>query len=207
VRKLLLVFINLLICTVFITGCSNQATLNNKIQSLENEIREMRLILEQVNSISIVYQEYKDKVRFVPKESQIYALPIKGLEKLNSIEANTVIQVVDSAQCQDQQLWLYVSVPVYDTPINFKGWIPESETIKLTQENVKQVQGDVSLKEGTPIYEVDQFNEISTATATKISYDVRGRIEKREGSFVYIIPPGGWYFWVEEEYLIFPKVE
>lgn len=121
--------------------------------------------------------------------------------------AATFIQELDAAQCQDQQLWLYVSVPVYDTPINFKGWIPESETVKLTKDNVKLVQGDVFLKEGTPIYEVNQFNEIKSATSTNLTHDVRGRIEKRQESFDYHDSPGGWSFWVEEKYLIFPKVD
>jgi len=192
---------------VFISGCSDQTNLNSSLQSLENENKELRLKLDQINSVSMLFQDYKDKQRFVPKESQIYALPIQDLNKLRTIEANTVIQVLDAAQCQDQQLWLYVSVPVYDTPINFKGWIPESETVKLTKDNIKQVQGDVSLKEGTPIYEVDQFNEISSATSTKITNNIRGRILKREGSFVNLMSPGGWYFWVEEKYLMFPKVE
>ncbi|AFQ43808.1 hypothetical protein Desmer_1848 [Desulfosporosinus meridiei DSM 13257] len=100
-----------------------------------------------------------------------------------------------------------MSIPVYDSPINHKGWIPESETVKLTQDNVKQVQGDVYIKEGTPIYEVEQFNELNSVALNKTPKDVRGRIEKREGSFVNLMAPGGWYFWVEDKYLIFPKVE
>jgi hypothetical protein len=126
---------------------------------------------------------------------------------LHTIEPNTVIQVLDAAQCQEQQLWLYVSIPVYDTPINFKGWIPESETVKLTKDNIEQVQGDVSLNKGTPIYGVDEFSKISAAASTKITNDVRGRILKREGSFVYLMSPGGWDFWVEEKYLIYSKID
>lgn len=56
---------------------------------------------------------------------------------------------------------------VYDSPINYKGWIQEFETIKLTKDNVKQVQGDVFLREGTPIYEVVKFDEISSSSSTK----------------------------------------
>ena len=85
-------------------------------------------------------------------------------------------------------------MPVYDSPINHKGWIPEAETLKLTQDNVKLVQGDVYLKDGTQIYEVDEFNDIGSTTPVKIPYDIRGRIEKRQGSFIYFMVPGGWYF-------------
>lgn len=204
-RKSLWVLFFILITVVLTTGCSNQ--LNSKIESLENENSEFRSKLEQVDSLSMTYQDYEDKQRLVTKESVIYALPIQDYKRLRSIEANTVIQVLDAAQCQDQRLWLYVSVPVYDSPINHKGWIPESETVKLTEDNIKLVRGDVFLREGTPIYKVDQFNQISSTDATEISYDVRGRIENRQDSFVYFMSPGGWYFWVEEKYLIFPAVE
>jgi len=48
--------------------------------------------------------------------------------------------------------------------------------------------------------------EIKLATSTNLTPDVRGRIEKRQETFAYLNSPGGWYFWVEEKYLIFPKV-
>lgn len=205
-KSLLILFISLSIVAL-ITGCSDQTNYKNEIQSLKGKNKELQLELDKINSLSMLFQYYKDKQRLVPKESQIYALPIQGLAKLHTIERNTVIQVLDAAQCQDQQLWLYVSIPVHDTPINFKGWIPESETIKLTKDNIGQVQGDISLKEGTPIYEVYEFNRISDTTSNKITHDVRGRILKREGSFVYLMSLGGWDFWVEEKYLIYPKIE
>ncbi|SDG60557.1 hypothetical protein [Desulfosporosinus hippei] len=206
-KKSLVVLFIFLSVIIFIAGSSEQINSNNRLVFLEKENKELQMKLEQVNSISMLFQDYKDKQRLVPKESQIYALPINGLKKLNMIEPNTVIQVIDAAQCQNEQLWFYVSIPVYDSPINHKGWIPESETVKLTQDNVKQVQGDVYLKEGTPIYEVEQFNELNSVALNKTPNDVRGRIEKREGSFVNLMAPGGWYFWVEDKYLIFPKVE
>lgn len=206
-KKSFWVLFFILITLVLNAGCSSQLALNNKIESLENENFELRSKLEQVDSLSITYQNYEDKQRFVTKESVIYALPIFNYKIMRSVEANTVIQVLDAAQCQDQKLWLYVSVPAYDSPINFKGWIPESETVQLTEENIKLVHGDLFLKEGTPIYEVDRFDQIKSATSIKITYDIRGRIEKRQDSYVYFMSPGGWYFWVEEKYLIFPSIK
>ena len=206
-RKSLWVLLFIMITFLLNTGCSNQLDLTRKIESLENENTDLRSKLEQVELLSMTYQDYKDKLRFVAKESMIYALPIQGYKILRSIEANTVIQVLDAAQCQDQRLWLYVSVPVYDSPVNYKGWIQESETVQLTEDNIKLVQGDLFIKEGTQIYEVDQYNQIQSTASTKTPYDVRGRIEKRQESYVHFMSPGGWYFWVEEKYLIFPVVE
>jgi len=206
-RKIVLAIVLVCFGICFTTGCSSQTGLNSKIQALENENKELRAKMDQVNSLTIAYQDYRDKQRLVPRESQIYALPIQDFRILRLIEANSVIQVWDAAQSNDQQLWLYVSVPAYDTPVNCKGWIPESETVKLTKENVKLVQGDVWVKEGTPIYEVDAFDKIKTATADRLDADTRGRITKRQGSFADLSVPGGMSFWVEEKYLIFPIVD
>lgn len=205
-RKLGVLFF-ILIIAVLNTGCSHQSDLKSKLESLEKENADLQSKLEQVDSLSIVYQDYKDKQRFVTKEALIYALPIQDYKILRPIEANTVIQVLDAAQCQDQRLWLYAAVPVYDSPVNYKGWIPESETVRLTENNVKLVQGDLFIKEGTPIYETEEYNQIESTSPTKISHDIRGRIEKRQDSYVYFMSPGGRYFWVEAKYLIYPAVE
>ena len=201
------VLLSILIIVVLNTGCSNQSDFKSKIESLENENADLRSKLEQVDLLSMTYQDYKDKQRFVAKESMIYALPIQDYKIMRSIETNTVIQVLDAAQCQDQRLWLYAAVPVYDSPVNYKGWIPESETVRLTENNVKLVRGDLFIKEGTPIYETEEYNQIESIPSTKIFHEVRGRIEKRQDSYVYFMSPGGWYFWVEDKYLIFPVVE
>jgi hypothetical protein len=50
---------------------------------------------------------------------------------------------------------------------------------------------------------VEQFEKIKPANATKLTYDVRGRIEKRQESYAYLDLPGGCSFWIEEKYIIF----
>jgi outer membrane murein-binding lipoprotein Lpp len=200
------IFILIFLFAILVAGCSNNTDLSGKIEALQTENTALKSGAEQLDSLSMAYQTYADKQRLVPKESRIYALPIQGFKILRPIEANTVVQVFDAASCQDQQLWLYVAVPVYDTPVNMKGWIPEAETVKLTKDNVGLVQGDVFLKAGTPIYEVERFAEIRQAAPVKITGDTRGRIEKRQESFAYLRSPGGWNFWVEAKYLIFPPV-
>jgi hypothetical protein len=45
-------------------------------------------------------------------------------------------------------IWLYISIPVYDAPMNYKGWIKESDTVLYTKDKINSVQGDVKVKKG-----------------------------------------------------------
>jgi hypothetical protein len=53
--------------------------------------------------------------------------------KFRSILENTVVDVLDTADVKNV-IWLYVSIPVYDTPINYKGWIKETDTVRYSKE-------------------------------------------------------------------------
>ncbi|AFQ43807.1 hypothetical protein [Desulfosporosinus meridiei] len=90
-KKSLVVLFIFVSVIIFIAGSSEQINLNSRLLFLEKENKELQMKLEQVNTISMLFQDYKDKQRLVPKESQIYTLPINGLKKLNMIEPNTVI--------------------------------------------------------------------------------------------------------------------
>ena len=49
-----------------------------------------------------------------------------------------------------QTLWYYVTIPVYDTPSNVKGWIQAKDTKAFTQDKVTQVQSDITVAAGAP---------------------------------------------------------
>jgi len=97
---------------------------------------------------------------FVEKEVYTKLTPHENAHILRQIEANTVIDVNDLVSIHGEE-WLYVTVPVYDSPSNMKGWIKRSQAIPYTKELTKKVQGDVYIAKGTPIYEVDQFKDIN----------------------------------------------
>ena len=156
----------------------------------------------------MTYITYNEKKRFVPKASQILALPFKGSYIFRPIEPNTVVTVFDAVGTGQNGLWLYVEIPVYDTPVNMKGWIPETETVALTKDNVKLIQSDVIVGKGTNIYQVFEFEKISTTNPVKETFDKRGRlVEKRNGWARLSCPGGSDNIWVQEKDLIYPIVE
>jgi hypothetical protein len=158
---------------------------------------------------SITYINYDHKKRFIPKESIILAYPQNGITPINTIEPNTVVDVLDAgySETEDRKIWLYVAIPTYDSPMNNKGWILEEKTVALTNENQRLVKGDVYLKEGTKVFEVDNYKNISNENSRILSSDIRGRIENTQEGYFYMATPGGYSFWVEEKYIIYPSID
>lgn len=150
-------------------------------------------------SLSINYVEYADKHRFVSKELKLLCLPKEGSKVLNNIDANTVVDVLDAAKTDDDELWLQVQIPVYDSPSNFKGWIKEKDTEPVTQGNL-QARTNITIKAGTTVWEVyADTSQISSQNERKLECDTPGRIEKKENGYVWVSCPGGSGFWIKEE--------
>lgn len=189
--------------------------LKENIKRIEEEKKSLQMEISVLSSElnknipSVTYCTYKDKQRFVQKELDILLYPQKGAPPLNTILPNTVVQVLDSGipETEERELWLYVIIPTYDCPINNRGWIRESDTVPITKENQKLIQSNVWVKKGTEIYEVFEFDKISTTTPTKLAYDASGRLEEKRDGYARISCAGGWDFWVEEKYVIYPSVE
>ena len=159
-------------------------------------------------TISIKYIDYPSKKRFVANETELLALPQKGSSVLRIIEANTLVDVKNAAiSGKETEIWLNVEIPVYDSPINTQGWTRESTTLPYTEDKQKVLQSEVKIKEGTKIYEVYEFEAIANTSARRLDMDSRGRIEEKKEGYARITAPGGWGFWVKEEYLIYPRVE
>jgi len=198
------------IVLTLIIGCSFSATEleKSKLSRLETENGLLKQQIAQLNEpLSMTYITYNEKSRFVPKASQILALPIKGSYVFRPIEPNTVVTVFDAVSTGQNDLWLYVGIPVYDSPVNMKGWITEADTVALTRDNVKLVQSDVIVGKGTDIYEVFEFEKISTTNPVKENFDKRGRLVEKRHGWARLSCPGGSDIWVQEKDLIYPIVE
>lgn len=212
---LVVIFLTLLV------GCSSVKEEQSQLSKLEIEnslLKEQvaNLIEERNNSqevalngpLSMAYVTYDAKKRLVLKPSQILALPIKGAYILRPIQQNTVVTIFDAVTAQAQDgLWLYVEVPVYDSPSNMKGWIPEADTVALSKDNVQFVQSDLTVGIGTAVYEVYEFDKISTINPNYITSEMRGRLEEKRNGWARLSCPGGSDVWVQEKDLIYPTVE
>lgn len=210
----------LLTAVLLLSGCSSTSqTLKNENGKLKSKVTQLQKELNsdksennkkaesnQNQSISINYVENKDKKRFIEKQCDLLGLPISDSIKLRSIEKDTVITVLDTASVENVR-WLYVLMPVYDTPTNCKGWIKESDTAAYTKDKISSVQYGVEIKEGENEYETDNFEGIKTTKPSKAVKGDRGYIiEKKEG-YVKIGCPGGKIVWLLETSIIYPEVD
>lgn len=155
--------------------------------------------------IAIDYLTPDTPVRFVEKPLGLLFLPHNEAPSQREILPNTLVEVNERVEV-DGELWLKVTMPVYDTPMNMKGWVKEADTLPFTDELVHQVQSDVRIQAGTTIYNVWEFEEISEAVAEELTFDFRGRLTERADGYVKIFTPGGQEFWVAEKDVRFPRM-
>jgi hypothetical protein len=72
-----------------------------------------------------------DSKRLIEEQCDLLALPVDNSFILRTIEDNTVVTVLDTAVVDDL-IWFYVSIPVFDTPNNYKGWIRKTDSVPYT---------------------------------------------------------------------------
>lgn len=224
-RKSKIFFVFLLI-SIFVAGCSanntdlatENTTLKEQIKELESDngqlkgqVIQLRKELEEnkYDLPVITYSTYEYKKRYVPMDIKVLWFPLSNAPEVTMIPGNSVITVIDAglSEKEGQELWLYVEAPVYDSPMNYKGWIRESDTVELTKENQMNVQSDVKVKKGTPFYETYSFDSIATTKAQNLPYDAVGRITGKKDGMVRLNCPGGWDFWVSEKNIEYPPVQ
>jgi len=181
----------------------------SKLVSCQNEAVDLKSRLDSLNAVSVTYVSYDKKYRFVGKSAEVLWLPCAGSPKVAAtILPNSVVEVLFACTPETgtaQETWLYVLFPIYDSPMDNRGWIREADTQPYTAETQKLVQGDVFVKKGAEIIEGDSAN--LTDQKSKLDMDVRGRIEGREQDLVRVAAAGGMSFWVNIKYVAYPKIE
>lgn len=212
------VFIIFIVLVVFLSGCSNESQsikseneqLKIKISQLENELRDKNSKISElqkniIQSININYIENISSKMFVENKCDLFALPIGNAPKLNNINENTVVTVLDTAEVNNI-IWLYVSIPVYDTASNYKGWLKESDSVFYTKDIMTKVQSDVKVKEGEDVYETSNFDDIKIIAPYKANKE-NGRIVEKKDEYVRINCPGGKTIWVKDTSIVYPDVD
>lgn len=215
------IFIIFIVFGLLLSGCSNEnqsiksenEQLILKISQLEKELSDKNskiIELENaqnnvIDNITVNYIENKSSKMFVEKKCDLLALPIENTIKLNPIDENTVVYVLDTAEVNNV-IWLYVSIPVYDTPSNYKGWIKEADSVVYTKEIMNKVQSDVKVIEGEDVYETSNFEDIKTVIPYKANKE-HGRILEKKDGYVNISCSGGKTIWVKDTSIIYPDVD
>ncbi len=155
------------------------------------------------------YLELQDdeKIRFIKEATEIFALPyLESKETVRSpIWENTIVTVYDKISLSNVE-WYYVSIPVYDAPMDMKGWVLAEKTYDYSEETRDLLQSDVYIEIGTLVYEGDEFPEAwKEEELIETTYEQRGRIEERRDGFIKLLCTGGSTLWVREEELIYPE--
>lgn len=151
----------------------------------------------------INYVEPTESFLFIGKRLNLLALPHDEAYILGTIGENAVVDVIDLATVKGEY-WYYVEVPINAEPTDYKGWVKQEDTVPYTEKLESKVQSPVILKEGTPVYEVFEYEGISKETYVVLPYDISGRLSERRNSFARISAVGGLTVWVEEKYIVYP---
>ncbi|WP_456279118.1 hypothetical protein [Bacillus sp. AK128] len=202
-----------------ISGCSSDELsqlreerdqLRSKINLLEKENKQLRKEASQVPSnqdmLTFTYLDIKESHRFIPKEVPLLILPNKESQQLNQIQPNTVVEVHDFVDVNGE-VWLHVTIPVFDTPINMKGWIKEIDTQLYTTEIQDLVSQPIFLKKGTPVYQFGLFNELQAVEPVEIDMDQNCFVSDRQDDFLALGCAGGTSYIVSKEFVVFPEVK
>ena len=186
---------------------SENTELKKKVVSLEESNSELKYKVENLNTpLSIDYIEVNEKIRFVEKENLILALPQSGSSIMRNVLSNSIVTVCEKALVNNET-WLFIQIPTYDSVTNNRGWIKEAETTAYTKDKMSQVQSDVELKAGSEVYEVFNFDDIKNTSPIKLVNKDSGRlVEKREG-FCRISQTGGRDIWVKENSVVYPETK
>lgn len=181
----------------------------NQIEKLKADIyssnKEIaKLNEEKVETLSINYISSDSKKVFIEEEKNLHALPDDKSQILSYIMSYSVIDVLDMAEVNNV-IWLYVSIPVYDTPSNFKGWVRNSDTVPYTKEKISSVKSDVKVKAGSELIESFEYPDIKAVIPDIAEYGESGRISDKRDGYVRLDCHGGRSIWVHEEDLIYPE--
>ncbi|KAA0550057.1 hypothetical protein FZW96_01555 [Bacillus sp. BGMRC 2118] len=207
------------IMIIILSACSNErmgSTTNEldqykkRIENLEKENKELKGKLQpdqlKQESLTLNYIEGTETRRFVEQEVPLLLTPQAHAEILNTIAPSTVVEVHDVVEVY-QEIWLYVTIPVFDTPTNMKGWIKEEDTQLYTHETQPKVKSPVTLQGGTIVYKVDLFTEIQGTEAFKTEGDHICMISDEQEELVALSCGGGTSFIVKKQDIVFPPVE
>ncbi|MEN6315447.1 MAG: hypothetical protein ABFD25_14520 [Clostridiaceae bacterium] len=206
--------------TAYIKGEVDKSAVNDAVNHLKSDLSDfkykynkMEACIENLEQKQTEYDKHFEygmeyivpeyKVRFVEKELESYLLPYEKSKVLRKIEKNSLVSVNDLIIIANEK-WLYVTIPTYDTPMDIKGWIKESDTVSYTQDKENELQGDITIMKGSKYYDVFDFQDIFEAETETLESTTRGWIEIRTKGYSRIFIPGGKSFWVKDEDIVFP---
>jgi hypothetical protein len=207
-----LLFIGCLLITH--TGCVNPELQqeNKKLQAtievLKQENVQLLIKLEEYKSqssqpLSMLFLEKQHNQRYIPKELPLLLFPQEGSSVLNLVQAHSVVTVNDFVDVYGE-IWLHVTIPVFDSPMNMKGWIKEEDTELYTAEKKDDVMSPIHVPVDTPIYNVDLSGAITKVENETTQFEKYCFISDDQGEYVALGCAGGESIIVEKSEIRYP---
>ncbi|MHB8155802.1 MAG: SH3 domain-containing protein, partial [Desulfocucumaceae bacterium] len=97
--------------------------------------------------------------------------------------------------------WAQVEIILYSVPGVSSAWIPKN--LLSPVKDVTPTEG--FLKEGTPVYEVEDFNQIAKAAPQAARYDMSVILRLKRDGYINVEAAGGWTAWTRLENLQFSR--
>lgn len=142
-------------------------------------------------------------VRFVREDTVLRFLPGQGEVEIRKVPAGTLVQVIQkTVNMETNETWLYVEVPVFDTPQDNRGYIPVEPTVYFTPDLERQVISPVTVPAGSTIYSAEPGQE-SRELETP-GQDQRVMIEGRRQDKVLCTAAGGTTFLTAPDNIVYP---
>jgi len=157
-------------------------------------------------NLNMLYFSYEEEYKVVMEDAELLWLPLASSPASRPVVQYTIVRVNDAVSV-DNQIWLNVTVPVYDTPMNLKGWVPEAKTASVTDENRKLIASGLIVKAGTMAFETDDFANVAKTVPTPLPCDQVASTEDRQQGYLKLNLPGGNIIWVKESDVTFPDLE
>jgi len=180
--------------------------------SLEEENRrlanEKARLEEEVESLKVKYMPLYSSaadatVRFVREDTALRFLPGQQEMEIRKIPAGTLVQVIQkTVNMETNETWLYVEVPVFDTPQDNRGYIPVEPTVYFTPDLERRVISPVTVPAGSTLYSAEpgqEGRELETP-----AQDQKVIIEGRRQGLVLCTAAGGTTFLTAPENILYP---
>ena len=178
---------------------SELRTSGNRINELEEELEGARL-----KYMPLFSTESDARSRFVQVDTELMFLPGREEAVLRDVSAGTIVQVIQkTTNLETGEEWLYVQVPVYDTPQDNRGYILLDTAVYFTPDLERQAVSPLTLPEGTNLYSVEpgRSEEVVDVTERVLRVFLIGP----ENGLVRVGASGGQEYLVNPEAIGYPQ--
>ena len=171
----------------------------NRINELEEELEGARM-----KYMPLFSTESDARSRFVQVDTELMFLPGREETVLRDVPAGTIVQVIQkTTNLETGDEWLYVQVPVYDTPQDNRGYILLDTAVYFTPDLERRAVSPLTIPQGTNLYSVEPGSSGEVVEVTE--QDLRVFLIGPENGQVRVGASGGREYLVNPDAIRYPQ--